>query len=158
MIYASFGTVSHGTMRNEDLIPTFVSELEYQIKRNRDSLSEEDSSRYVSSLAEIQTFTDNDESDYDSEYASELVEDLFALLDEFAPPYGYFGEHPGDGSDYGFWLSEYSIESCFDGLRVNDLCEIPEDYSGEVLSCNDHGNLTLYYVDAGDCREIWSIV
>jgi hypothetical protein len=36
MKYASFGTVSHATMRNEDLIPTFADELEYHIQRNAD--------------------------------------------------------------------------------------------------------------------------
>jgi hypothetical protein len=86
-----------------------------------------------------------------------LVSDLFEALSEFAPPYGYFGAHPGDGADLGFWLDEFWEEN-FEGMRVSDLSEIPDDYTGEALVINDHGNATLYAVANGQYREIWSVV
>ena len=104
---------------------------------------------------------EDDESDYDhDENGSELVSDLFDALGEYAPPYGYFGAHPGDGADYGFWLSEDFASEVKDngGLIVDDLSEVPADYTGEVLHINDHGNATLYAAAAGQCTEIWSVV
>jgi hypothetical protein len=32
-----------------------------------------------------------------------LLESLFDTLDNYSPEGYYFGAHPGDGSDYGFW-------------------------------------------------------
>lgn len=46
----------------------------------------------------------------------------------------------------------------FDGLRVSDLSEVPDDYTGEVLHVNDHGNMTLYACTDGECSEVWSVV
>lgn len=86
-----------------------------------------------------------------------LNETLFDALDECAPPYFYFGSHPGDGADYGFWLSEEALQD-FDGLKVSDLSEVPSDYSGEVLHVNDHGNTSLYAADNGKLEAIWEIV
>lgn len=88
-----------------------------------------------------------------------LNESLFDALNDEAPPYFYFGSHPGDGADYAFWLSGESLEE-FDGLKVGDLSEVPDDYSGEILLVNDHGNTSLYAKDEGSkkVREIWAIV
>lgn len=35
-----------------------------------------------------------------------LWEELVPLLEEYVPDGMYFGAHPGDGSDYGFWRNE----------------------------------------------------
>lgn len=139
---ASFGSISSGTMRAEDLIPCFYDMLKWL-----------DTDKVHAKLLEE---ADNVE-DYDSEEASEVLSDLFDALDGFAPAYGYFGAHPGDGSDYGFWLGE-CFEDDFDGLKVNDTSDVPEDYVGEVLHVNDHGNCTLYAADKGKLREVWAVV
>jgi len=88
---ASIGSISSGTMREEDLIPCFISELEYlehpQAKEHRDVWEELDQ---------------NDKETYVDECAS-LLEELFEALDECAPDFCYFGTHYGDGADFGFW-------------------------------------------------------
>ena len=127
----SLGTISHGTLRSEDLLAAFADELEYLCKANDlpvDGLVQE--ARDV---------------DPDSDAGSEIVNELIDALNEFAPPYCYFGAHEGDGSDFGFWPSIESIE------------ELPaiDDDSDEAIAAataggedcryvNDHGNVTVY--------------
>ena len=147
--YAStIGTVSHATMREEDLIPAFIDELatihltKAERKTVREIAKREEEPKYYDQGSE--------EPGYD-------LEELFNILDAHALPYFYFGAHPGDGSDFGFWLCEDAVEE-FDGLKVSDLSEVPAKYSGEVLHTTDHGNLTLYASRNGKLREIWAIV
>ena len=90
----------------------------------------------------------------DSDFDLEALTDA---LNEYAPTGFYFGSHPGDGADFGYWLSECFAED-FDGLKVNDLAEVPTGHSGEVLHVNDHGNMSLYAYSRGRGREVWSIV
>jgi hypothetical protein len=155
MKYASFGTISHATLRDEDLLAAFADELEYQVQRNADEWCSEDGrkerDRLMDLIAEARDDVDSDE-------AGEIVNELQDALNAFAPPYAYFGAHEGDGSDFGFWISSDAIDSAFDGLKVNDTSEVPADYSGEVLHVNDHGNYTLYAANKGKLTEVWSVV
>lgn len=80
------GTIIHGTMRNADLIPAFRRELER-----------------IDALAEGAIVPADDP---ESDDGQEELTELFDALDRYAPPGHYFGAHPGDGSDYGFWPFE----------------------------------------------------
>lgn len=143
---ATLGTISQGTMRPEDLIPAFAWEL----RRVRGSLP-----RDIHQLVrEYNAYVSRDK---DYHLVEELLESLMAALNDFAPPYAYFGAHPGDGCDYGYWLPDHVLEN-FEGLQVSDTSEVPADYTGEVMHVNDHGNLTLYWSRHGQLREIWAIV
>jgi hypothetical protein len=152
----NIGSVSHGTMRSEDLIDSFIYELQQQkplSRRHRKLIREIQKRIKASARLERQ----GAESYYHTEDASEDVDSLFDALDCYAPTGFYFGAHPGDSSDYGFWLSENFVED-FDGLRVSDLAEIPTGYCGEVLHVNDHGNVSLYAKSRSSLRELWAIV
>lgn len=146
-----FGSISHGTMRPDDLIPAFVWELSRIAPTD-----------YAALIHTTESFMDG--GDYDSEEAYRLLDELTDALDSCAPPYGYFGAHEGDGSDYGFWLCDpESIPEqvrATNGIVVSDLADIPQDYTGEVLIVNDHGNMTLGYVTLPDYKfqECWSVV
>jgi len=154
---ASFGTVSHGTLRTEDLLDSFATELEWQVQRNADYFQSDDVRRAERDRL-LSLVWDARECDPESEDADYLVnESLPDALQEFAPAYGYFGAHCGDGADFGFWLSDDALAD-FDGLRVADTSEVPEDYSGEVLHVNDHGNMTLYVATTGQLVEVWAVV
>lgn len=84
----TIGTVSHGTLRTEDLLPAFAAEL-----------------RRVTSHPGNLTLAAEAEAimNFESEEASELCNDLIELLNEYAPEGMYFGAHEGDGSDFGWW-------------------------------------------------------
>jgi hypothetical protein len=158
MKYASFGTISHATLRNEDLIDAFTSELEYQVRRNAEEWRSDDGRKERDRILDLIAEAREPDYDYDSDEACEIVNELQDALDAFAPPYGYFGTHEGDGSDFGYWISSDAIDLTFDGLKVNDTSEVPEEYSGEVLHVNDHGNYTLYAANKGKLTEVWSVV
>lgn len=86
------GSVIHGTMREEDLIPAFIAVLEnLELSREEVDLID-DVKRHMK------------QSDYESGDASYYLNDvLFNLLNDHVPPDCYFGSTEGDGSDYGCW-------------------------------------------------------
>lgn len=152
-----FGTVSHGTMRSEDLIPSFCDIIRHlhgtlplnlykQVREYNASRNQFDENGY-----RIEgTFDD-----------AELVSDLTDYLQLLAPPYFYFGSHPGDGADYGFWMYESVADDVKEngGIVVDDTSEVPKGFNGEVLHVSDHGNATLYYTNKrGKLRQIWGVV
>lgn len=149
------GSISSGTMREEDLIPAFMSVLEDLNPDKAKELREQN--------PDVFEWLDGDCPDEVGcpEDTDWLLETLCDALNDCAPPYFYFGSHPGDGADYGFWLDEDFQQKFKDdgGLIVSDLSEVPEHPDcAEVLLVNDHGNMTLYAVDGDKLNEVWSIV
>lgn len=138
------GSISSGTLKSEDLIETFSEEL----LRLGNTDFEAEAKRWLDAEEEERECNGQD-----------LVDDMITALDNLAPPYFYFGTLEGDGADFGFWLSRDSLED-FDGLKVSDTSEVPDNYTGEVLHINDHGNVTLYVASADKqtLREVWAIV
>ena len=150
------GTISHGTMLTQDLIPVFVTEL----KRLDPEFDSSPFDMEVTVYADEDEDEDEDEDDIEDYDSDELLSELFDKLNEWAPPYCYFGAHPGDGSDYGFWPEEdFQQRAKEDGVEsFTDLADIPDDYEGEyAIVVNDHGNTTLYKV-RHEWDEVWSIV
>jgi hypothetical protein len=149
--FGSIGSVSSGTMRNQDLIPLFL----WECRRLRLTRDERNAVRKIDSRV---SRVSNDDDAYWSDAVSQWdLEELFDILDAHSLPYFHFGAHEGDGADFGWWLSE-SFEEDFDGLKVCDLSGVPGGHSGEVLHVNDHGNLALYVYSRGRRREIWGVV
>lgn len=147
------GTLSHGTMRGEDLIPCFIDE----IRRYADYFTKEE----MEELQKIEMKTEAEDFDWGSEEAGFILnEDLFEMLDSIAPPYCYFGSHEGDGSDYGFWISHDRIveDIAFKELQSGDETPDKSTENGLFLHVNDHGNMTMYQWKNGQWNEVWSVV
>ena len=101
------GTVSHGTMRLEDLIPCFLACLDSL--REECSLSDDrDADKHGKEDAWLGRLEDRMAAPgyFEREESSWDLDELFDRLDEYSPKDHYFGAHEGDGSDYGFWPSE----------------------------------------------------
>lgn len=146
------GSIINGTMLPEDLIPAFIEELRYRME---DSAHDEDIAQFIDEVSkrmEIDGYFESDDAHYD-------LDSLFDRLNEVAPPYAYFGAHPGDGAAYGFWLIDDLEDRVLedDGLVVSDIDEVPEDFEGFVLQASDYGTSTLYQFRAGgDFEIVWS--
>jgi hypothetical protein len=138
---ANIGTISHGTMRSEDLIETFSDEL-------REHASENGSTQaYCNLLESCEQWlsADSEWQEQAAELGANLVSDLFDALNEFAPSYCYFGAHEGDGSDYGFWpCIEQIEEDCQSGELIKIEAGDEPPVGVESVAVNDHGNMTFY--------------
>lgn len=169
MNYASLGSISSGTLRTEDLLSAFADALEDCVQVNADAWCS-DAGRaqrdaYCALIGSARDCFDEDGEEIDAEKqdsAEDLVQALSDALQDFAPDYVYFGAHPGDGADFGYWLSEdWQQQAEDDGcLMVSDTSEVPDDFAGGLIVCvNDHGNATLYEQDlTGQRVEVWSCV
>jgi hypothetical protein len=138
------GSIISGTMLPEDLIPAFVDEILRIDSENGVAL-------------EIQEKMNNDEDYFESEDAIyDLNESLFDELNDLCDiPYSYFGSHPGDGADYGFWAN---VEQVSDDLRYGELKNV-DDLEDDFLAVqiNDHGNMTLMRCHI-EYEEVWGVV
>ena len=89
-------SISRATMIAEDIVEAIESELEGWIYKDNSIWS---------CIAEF----------WDAEKDSEdrtiiFNEDIWDAMNAIAPEGTYFGSHPGDGSDYGFWT--YDEDEC----------------------------------------------
>lgn len=169
---ASIGSISHGTLRTEDLLSAFASELEWQINRNGEYFSQPEHFAFRNKLCNLvgeaqDAWNEDGETLQDEDLASEMVNGLQDVLsNNFAPMYGYFGSHEGDGSDFGYWVNvDHAKEDV--GFVSSEDQEFPDDdFRGAWLHVNDHGNCTLYVRETAGAgsddsyqdEEIWSLV
>lgn len=89
-------SLSHATMRPEDLIPTFIAAIRHI---ESDNIGLMESMQQIEDDVSIDGYFESENSQFDLDY-------LFDTLNTIAPDGYYFGSHPGDGSEYGFWESE----------------------------------------------------
>lgn len=85
------GSIICGTHRPQDLIPAFLGKLV-------------DKPEYIQINQSIPAYVWEDyQADWWNTEAVHILEELFDILDHYAPEGYYFGAHPGDGSDFGYW-------------------------------------------------------
>lgn len=98
------GTVSHGTLRTQDLIQTFWDVLVEHHPAKAIVLHDEytlpDDVKSIEWPKDDDPFWDHDDARY-------LLDDLYEALDGCCPAGHYFGSHPGDGSDFGCWPADF---------------------------------------------------
>ncbi len=109
MAKVTIGTVSAGTLKTEDLLECFL-----------DILARLDSEHPL--IVEVAYGRDN---------SPELLESVMEALTDHCPPFVYFGAHPGDGADFGFWPDIERLEMDT-GDAVDLLCVDPFLYQREI--------------------------
>ena len=139
MAQFQIGSLSTGTLRTEDLLPAFANALaDLEGNRNRPLI--------VAADGEI---------DYESERASFLLGDMQDALEVSCPPFVFFGAHPGDGADFGFWPDMERIQETLTAATVGHTLTLPRngewewqlEDEGVIVNTNDHGNITVMDMD-----------
>ena len=155
------GTVSHATLRPQDLVPAFLERLH--------SLEPE---THASLLANFRCVAlSDDDSWWESEDCAHFLnEDLFDALNNCAPDYVYFGSHEGDGADFGFWICwDHIGEDIESGELIESISilDLPDDHTGNWLNVkNKHsvlngGTVSLMNRNAHkkwESKTIWTVV
>jgi hypothetical protein len=96
------GTISHGTLRHQDLLASFAEAYKQH------SQGHFDQGLYVGAKA-LALYLDNSSnpSEMDFDVARAMLDDLTVKLEEIAAENDcYFGTTEGDGSDFGFWPND----------------------------------------------------
>ena len=93
------GSISSGTLRSQDLLPRFAEALR---EVNFAAYAQLISGNWIPAHA----LEDDDAEFWESEECLWILEDVRERLEEAAPEGAYFGAHPADGADFGFWESD----------------------------------------------------
>ena len=157
----TMGSISHGTLRPEDLISAFADELRRVMKRNgRHTELLKDADRAIRALDRggwaSNSYGAKEGIDLD-DFASDVVNELQDALSEYASPYLYFGTHEGDGADFGWWPDMHNIREL---PRYDDTGAAADDkFCGDFITVSDHGNIEIYCRFAnGKIRNYFGIV
>jgi len=91
------GTWISGTLRPQDLLPAFVGLIDF--------VAPAVAAQIMVNGGAIPAYADEDEYDewWESEDCQLRVEEMFDVLNDYAPEDYYFGAREGDGSDFGYW-------------------------------------------------------
>jgi len=124
------GSISTGTLKTEDLLPAFIHEL---------AIRNPDHTLY-----------------FDGE-PSDMLREVDQDLQELCPPFVYFGAHPGDGADFGFWPDWDAIEEALQDpthtLIDGVLYQVPRDEAVLVRQYAEEDHLTVLDLDR---TVLWS--
>lgn len=163
------GTISHGTMRAEDILPALLSALDGVKLSAEDRQTCDEIQEHVDAWDEGATIEADDlRLAAHTEYLEvEMDETLIPIAEDYVPDYCYIGSHPGDGSDLGVWpcdeLLDDTTQGSYDGCCFRST-ESPWSSPGlsldhsHWLQINDHGNATLYARGADGWTVCWSYV
>jgi len=113
------GTVSHGTLRPEDLAVAFLSTAQHLEVDLPDGI-ENDVEAIVNGVFEHD--------------AAEVLIEIGDRIDDALPSFLRFGTHEGDSSDWGIWGDERFSEELVEALLEVEKAREGDSNEGEILS------------------------
>ncbi len=148
------GSISTGTLRTEDLLPAYLFALE--------GLSQAKGTGFNQELIEIGFaysqcgvgFGPISEWPIDEDEAVEIMERIATTIQELCPPFVYFGAHPGDGADFGFWPDWDALKSHIN-LREGESLPDDVEIDGVIIHALDDNHITIMDFDR---KVLWSTV
>jgi hypothetical protein len=150
----TIGTLIHGTLRDEDLLPAFADELD-RVSNGAYAELRDTAGRWLVWLQEYPDSVEDDAGDTVAECVPEVINELIDALQEYAPSHMTFGAHEGDGSDFGWWPS-LDFDGCdMRSVPINGGNDSIDVTCGIYISTNDHGNVTVSELRGA---VIWSAV
>lgn len=93
------GTISEGTLHPRDLTLRFLAVLRIVAPAEYEALTFNSGFNCPPNYAR----EDRASSWWDSDQARYLLEEITETLEAHAPEGYWFGAHPGDGADFGYW-------------------------------------------------------
>ena len=148
MTQFQLGSISHGTLRTQDLLPVFLETL---TALGGDVPSDLECGAHIEYLnwpGPGTTACDEDDKFWSSEEAMWDMEALTDGLNNLCPPFVYFGTLEGDGSDFGFWPN-------YDGMTEANIEGLDEfEADGAIVKYTGNGNVTLMDMER---NVIWSV-
>jgi hypothetical protein len=137
----TLGSVSSGTLRTQDLLPAFANKLQELGGEGMTLLNE--AYHFLENVLDFQD-------PYDVEYPGILAHDLVEELSGRCPPFVFFGAHPDDGADFGFWpdweaLNQAMFQKYGEPLILDVRGE--ETLDTTIIQVRDHGNVTVMDMD-----------
>ncbi|MEF8982697.1 hypothetical protein, partial [Thiohalorhabdus sp.] len=143
--FPGIGMISEGTLRPQDLIPTFLDVLRKHDPRQRRAEQADTSEGFVAATPiPYEAWEDEDHGWWESEEASEFLSEVMDNLDELCPPFVHFGTTGGDGALYGLWP------------EVEMAAEDP--YVAKLQDCGRLGGGTCLNGEALDDEKDWEEV
>lgn len=102
MPYGEPGTLIHGTLRPQDLVPVFLDELRRLDRARFDEYVQANPGMLPGEIP-ASAIESNSDPWWDTESVTWALDSLFDTLGEYSPEGYYFGTHEGDGADFGWW-------------------------------------------------------
>jgi hypothetical protein len=123
----TLGSVSTGTLRTQDLLPAFAATL--------DSLHAHAHQFTLEASMVLESNQDG--------YPEILLTHLTDALQEACPPFVFFGAHPDDGADFGFWPDWEALEECEHDGEGEHICRS----NSVIIKVDNRGNVTVMDMD-----------
>ena len=168
MAQFQLGSISTGTLRQQDLLSAFAQTLsslestKFYAEVGPDSLELYHGSELVRQAPAMLDALDNTTA-VSNPYVAEYLDWLTDALQEYCPPFVYFGTHEGDGADFGFWPDMDRIEeeigttiqiaSSLSDFQAEHCWTLADD--GVIVNVSDHGNVTVMDMER---NVLWSVV
>jgi len=156
------GSISTGTLRQQDLLSAFAQKLSslestrFYAEVGPDSLELYHGSELVRQAPAMLNALDNTTA-VSNPYVAEYLDWLTDALQEYCPPFIYFGTLEGDGADFGFWPDMDSLGEAMQrmGMARGESDEERLEDDGVIVQVSDHGNVTVMDMER---NVLWSVV